>query len=90
MFTDCGNLWPNLLSGTIGIGVMDDVQRYRAKAEECRKAAAKALSPTGKAAWLQLAADWLQLAEQRSAGSQRFDDMTRERGTGQPDSESSH
>ena len=69
---------------------MDDSERYRVKAEECRKWSAKAVSQLDKEAWLKLAADWLSLAAQRDAGGRRFDAMAQERGTGQADSESSH
>lgn len=66
----------------------DDRERYRARAEECRILAENARSLRDKEAWLKLAADWLSLVEQREAGS--FDALTRERGTGQVRSTSSH
>jgi len=69
---------------------MDDAERYRAKAEECRQQAEKVLSPLDKEAWLKLSADWLLMAEERDHGSRRFDATARQRGTGQTDSESSH
>jgi hypothetical protein len=41
----------------------DDAERYRKKAEECRQQAEKAVSPLDKKAWLQLAMDWIKLAQ---------------------------
>jgi hypothetical protein len=38
-------------------------KRYRAKADECRLLAEQTASPIDKEAWLQLATDWLKLAE---------------------------
>ena len=66
----------------------DDEERYRARAEECRILSENARSPRDKEAWLKLASDWLSLVEQGEAGS--FDALTRERGTGQARSTSSH
>jgi hypothetical protein len=40
-----------------------DVDRFRCKAEECRKSAKQADDPIDKEAWLQLASEWLKLAE---------------------------
>ncbi len=40
----------------------DDVVRFRKQAEECRKQAARAISPLDKEAWLQAAEEWLKLA----------------------------
>jgi hypothetical protein len=40
-----------------------DADRFRQEAEECRKLAASALSQLDKEAWLRLAADWINLAE---------------------------
>ena len=37
--------------------------RFRWKAEECRKSAEKADDPIDKEAWRQLASEWLKLAE---------------------------
>ena len=40
-----------------------DADRFRWKAEECRKSAEQADDPIDKEAWLQLASEWLKLAE---------------------------
>ena len=42
---------------------MSDLQKYRQQAEECQKMAEKVFSPLDKEAWLELAADWLRLAQ---------------------------
>jgi hypothetical protein len=64
---------------------------YRAKAEECRRMAAKSLHFHDKEAWLKLAADWLTLiAEPGRAASDRFDTMECYLGTGQSKSERKH
>jgi hypothetical protein len=42
---------------------MNDAERYRQQAEECRKMAEKVFSPLDKEAWLELAADWLRLVQ---------------------------
>ena len=42
---------------------MSDLQKYRQQAEECRKMAEKVFRPLDKEAWLELAADWLRLAQ---------------------------
>jgi hypothetical protein len=42
---------------------MSDENRYRREAEECRQNAERALKPVDREAWLQIAADWLKLAE---------------------------
>ena len=47
----------------------DDAAGFRKQAEECRAQAAKAVSPLDKEAWLQVAEEWLKLAE--SAENQR-------------------
>jgi len=52
---------------------LDDAEKYRREAEECRHRAAQAFSPLDKEAWLKLAADWLalaQMADQRSGQRQ--------------------
>jgi len=41
----------------------DDPNRYREQAEYCRTQAKKASDPKDKEAWLKVAADWLQMAE---------------------------
>jgi hypothetical protein len=41
-----------------------DADRYRAQAEEARQQAAKAVSPLDKEAWLKVAGDWINLAQQ--------------------------
>ena len=37
--------------------------RFRSKATECRHLAETAINPLDKEAWLQLAEDWIKLAE---------------------------
>jgi hypothetical protein len=44
-------------------------ERFRREAEECRQMAARATNPNDKAAWLKLAADWLNLAERATPPS---------------------
>jgi len=41
---------------------MSDATNYRAKAEECRRAAAHAKFPIEKESWLELAEQWMSLA----------------------------
>ena len=55
---------------------MSDLQKYRQQAEECRKMAEKVFSPLDKEAWLELAADWLRLAQmaERRDGQHRQSD----------------
>ena len=48
------------MKGPIPVTVAD---RYREQAGACEAQAAKTNSESDKGAWLQLAADWLQLAE---------------------------
>jgi hypothetical protein len=43
--------------------MIDDADRFRKQAEECREQAAKALSPLDKEAWLRVAEEWLKLAQ---------------------------
>jgi hypothetical protein len=45
-----------------------DAERYRREAQECRELAEKAESPLDKEAWLQLAGDWLKLAQEADRG----------------------
>jgi hypothetical protein len=40
-----------------------DAERFRQEAEECHALAATAKTVPDKEAWLQLAADWIKLAE---------------------------
>ena len=40
----------------------DEADRFRKQAEECRKQAAKAMSPLDKEPWLHVAEEWLKLA----------------------------
>jgi hypothetical protein len=40
-----------------------DSDRFRSKAMECRQLAETAINPLDKEAWLQLAEDWIKLAE---------------------------
>lgn len=42
---------------------MDDVDRYRKQAEECRQQAEKAISLLDKLAWLKVAGEWIKLAQ---------------------------
>ena len=42
---------------------MTDADRFRQEAEECRTLAASAKTVPDKEAWLRLAADWIELAE---------------------------
>jgi hypothetical protein len=51
-------------------GVMDQniANRYRARAEECRAQAERAVHSHDKAAWLKMAEDWQRLAESVEAG----------------------
>jgi hypothetical protein len=70
---------------------MTKSDEYRAKAEECRLMAAKVTTPIDKAAWMELATDWLGLIrERRHIASERFHAMERERGTHQPKSSAEH
>lgn len=50
---------------------MNDGERFRKHAEECRPMASKVISPLDKEAWLKLAEDWLRLAQsaERREGS---------------------
>ena len=41
-----------------------DSERFRSKATECRQLAEIAINPLDKQAWLQLAEDWIKLAEE--------------------------
>ena len=70
---------------------MTKSDEYRAKAEECRLMAAKVTTPIDKAAWMELATDWLGLIrERRHIASERFHAMERERGTHQLKSSAEH
>jgi len=40
-----------------------DADRFRQEAEECRRLAERSASQLDKEAWLRLAADWIELAE---------------------------
>jgi hypothetical protein len=40
----------------------DDADRFRKQEDECRKQAAKAVSPLDKETWLRVAEEWLKLA----------------------------
>jgi hypothetical protein len=64
---------------------------YRAKAEECRRMAAKVSTRIDQAAWLELATDWLGLIPEPAwTASERFDAMERDRGTHQQKSSAEH
>jgi hypothetical protein len=41
----------------------DEVDRFRAEAEEARRQAEKAISPLDKEAWLKVAGEWIKLAQ---------------------------
>ena len=43
----------------------DAVEIYRRKADDCRREAERAVSPLDRQRWLQLAGDWMKLAEAR-------------------------
>jgi hypothetical protein len=42
---------------------MDDVEKFRQEAEECRQQAAMAIGQRDKEEWLRLAAEWTKLAQ---------------------------
>jgi hypothetical protein len=50
----------------------NEANEYREKAKHCRQMADRVVSPIDKEMWLQLAADWLQMAafRERSATEQ--------------------
>jgi hypothetical protein len=54
-----------------------DAERYRRKAEECRNAAELAGNGLDKNDWLELAAEWLKLAEDAAAHDTRGDQAVR-------------
>jgi hypothetical protein len=41
----------------------DDIARYRARAETCRQEAESARDDADKQAWLEMARDWMKLAD---------------------------
>lgn len=43
--------------------VQSDADRFKGRAEECRRLAEEAISEEDKEAWLRLAAEWDKLAE---------------------------
>ena len=47
------------------VGMSEYVDKYRKTADDCRAEAIKALHPDDKKRWLDLAQDWLLLAESR-------------------------
>ena len=51
----------------------DEIGKFREMAEECRQKAERADSPLDKEAWLQVAAEWLKLAQyaERRAGKHK-------------------
>jgi hypothetical protein len=55
---------------TLTLSSQTDAERFRKEVDVCREAADKATNPIDKAAWLQLAEDWLKLAEE--AEQRRF------------------
>ncbi|MGY8633571.1 hypothetical protein RAD15_13925 [Bradyrhizobium sp. 14AA] len=50
-----------------------DADRFKSKAEECRRLAAQAESDGDKEGWLRLAAEWDKLAESAAGQSGIFD-----------------
>lgn len=50
-----------------------DADRFKSKAEECRRLAAQAESDGDKEGWLRLAAEWDKLAERAAGQSGIFD-----------------
>lgn len=53
--------------------VQSDADRFKGRAEECRRLAEKAISEQDKEAWLRLAAEWDRLAESASHRRGIFD-----------------
>ena len=49
-----------------------DAERFRQEAEQCRQFAESALNPLDKEAWLRLAGEWLQLAQDAGQRRSRF------------------
>ncbi|WP_187436980.1 hypothetical protein [Bradyrhizobium rifense] len=49
-----------------------DVARFRAQADECRRQVERAINPLDKEAWLRLASEWIKLA-QKAAGDRGSD-----------------
>jgi|KBSSwiStaDraftv2_1062776.scaffolds.fasta_scaffold1062375_2 hypothetical protein len=70
---------------------MSKADEYRANANECERMARTSTHPADKALWLQMAQDWLRMAQtSRTQGSKRFDAAEEARGTGQPPSTAEH
>jgi hypothetical protein len=40
-----------------------DIERFRAQADECRAQAERAMNPLDKERWLRLAGDWIKMAQ---------------------------
>jgi hypothetical protein len=53
---------------------MSDADRFRLEAKECSSLADKARKRADKEAWLELAADWIKLAEEREWDRKRYGD----------------
>jgi hypothetical protein len=53
-----------------------NTDEYRAKAEHCRLMADQVVNPIDKEMWLQLAADWLQMASFRERSATEQSDTT--------------
>ena len=49
----------------IPVAMDADAEKFRREAKKCRQQAKDCLSPPDKEAWLQLAADWMELAEEQ-------------------------
>jgi hypothetical protein len=47
--------------------MIDDATRYRQQADECREQAERAVSPLDKERWLQLAGNWITMAQEAEA-----------------------
>jgi hypothetical protein len=75
---------------------MDKADRYRARAEECRRMAKQSGLETDRRAWLEVAQLWAFLlhqsrfADAATASSEQFDAQKRQLGTGQEKPDASH
>ena len=49
-----------------------DAERFRQEADECRNLAERSASQLDKEAWLRLAADWINLAENAEQRKRRW------------------
>jgi very-short-patch-repair endonuclease len=70
---------------------MSKIDEYRENANECERMARMSTHPAEKALWLQMAQDWLRMAQaNRTQSLKRFDAAEKARGTGQPQSTAEH